>query len=257
MVATMSTLANALSSAALTLSVLGAVVAAGIGGAGCDAPPAAPGPTLRQVYGLRPPQRIDAPRTALVLVDFQRELVDGGLAVPGAERAVGRARTLLRWARDTGVTVVHVRQLAARPDSPLFRPGSVGIQPIAELVARGDELEVTKSIAGAFSRTDLDARLRAYGIDTVIVAGFMTHLAVDSTARDAAVLGYKVVVASDATASRALAGAGGTTIGADVVHATALAALADRFADLMTSDELVALPVDGRVIARVEANRHR
>jgi nicotinamidase-related amidase len=244
----MSILGLSATSAAVTLSLLGVLVAAGLGVAGCDEP-APTRSTLRAAYGLRAPARVDASRTALVLVDFQRELVDGGLPLPGADDAIRHARTLLRWARDHRITVVHVRQLAARPDAPLFRPGSAGIQPVAELVARGSELEISKSLAGAFSRTDLDARLRAYGIDTLVVAGFMTHLAVDSTARDAAVLGYRVVIAGDATATRPLPGPGGSTIGADVVQATALAALADRFADVMTSDELVALPVDTGVVA--------
>lgn len=236
-------------SAAVTLSLLGVIVAAGLGAAGCDEPARARS-TLREAYGLSAPARVDASRTALVLVDFQRELVDGGLPLPGAEDAIRRARTLLRWARDHHITVVHVRQLAARPDAPLFRPGSAGVLPVAELVARGSELEISKPMAGAFSRTDLDARLRAHGVDTLVVAGFMTHLAVDSTARDAAVLGYRVVIAGDATATRALPGPGGSTIGADVVQATALAALADRFADVMATDDLVALPVDAGVIAQ-------
>jgi nicotinamidase-related amidase len=236
-------------SAAVTLSLLGVIVAAGLGAAGCDEPARARS-TLRETYGLSAPARVDASRTALVLVDFQRELVDGGLPLPGAEDAIRRARTLLRWARDHHITVVHVRQLAARPDAPLFRPGSAGVLPVAELVARGSELEISKPMAGAFSRTDLDARLRAHGVDTLVVAGFMTHLAVDSTARDAAVLGYRVVIAGDATATRALPGPGGSTIGADVVQATALAALADRFADVMATDDLVALPVDAGVIAQ-------
>jgi nicotinamidase-related amidase len=236
-------------SAAVTLSLLGVIVAAGLGAAGCDEPARARS-TLRETYGLSAPARVDAARTALVLVDFQRELVDGGLPLPGAEDAIRRARTLLRWARDHHITVVHVRQLAARPDAPLFRPGSAGVLPVAELVARGSELEISKPMAGAFSRTDLDARLRVYGVDTLVVAGFMTHLAVDSTARDAAVLGYRVVIAGDATATRALPGPGGSTIGADVVQATALAALADRFADIMATDDLVALPVDATVVAR-------
>jgi nicotinamidase-related amidase len=236
-------------SAAVTLSLLGVLVAAGVGSAGCDEP-TAPRTTLREAYGLAAPTRVDASRTALVLVDFQRELVDGDLPLPGASEAIGRARTLLRWARDHRLTVVHVRQLAARPDASLFRPGSPGVQPVAELMARGSELEISKAMAGAFSRTDLDARLRAYGVDTLVVAGFMTHLAVDSTARDAAVLGYRVVVAGDATATRALPGPGGSTISADAVQAGALAALADRFADVMTTDDLIALPVDGGAVAR-------
>jgi nicotinamidase-related amidase len=104
------------------------------------------------------------------------------------------------------------------------------------------ETAATKSIAGAFSGTDLDATLRARGLDTLVVAGIMTHLAVDSTVPDAAVLGYKVLVASEGTAARDLPGAAG---GQPVDHATLQpAALADRFADVATTREITALALE-------------
>jgi nicotinamidase-related amidase len=248
----MNLLGRSLASLAMSGSLVAGVVVPSVVATGCgDDRAVAPHRTLRATYGLPAVTGIDPGRTALVLVDFQRELVDGELALPRADAAVSRARTLLRWARDHGITVVHVRQLASRADAPLFRPGSRGVLPVPELVARGGELEVTKPVAGAFSRTDLDARLRAYGVDTVIVAGFMTHLAVDSTARDATVLGYHTIVAADATATRALPSSDGGTISAEIVQSTALAALADRFADVMTSEDLIALPVERGAIAQL------
>jgi nicotinamidase-related amidase len=245
----MQLLGRSLASLAMTGSLVAGVVLPGVIATGCDDRAVAPHRTLRAAYGMAAPRHIEAGRTALVLVDFQREFVDGALPLDGAEAAIRQARTLLRWARAQGLVVVHVRQLAARPDAPLFRPGTAGVQPVPELIARGGELEVQKSMAGAFSRTDLDARLRAFGVDTVIVAGFMTHLAVDSTARDATVLGYHTIVAGDATATRALPAPGGDVIGAADVQATALASLADRFADVVATDDLIALPVERAAIA--------
>ncbi len=72
----------------------------------------------------------------------------------------------------------------------------------------------------------------------------MTHLAVDTTVRDAAVLGFQVLVAVDATATRSLPGPRGDGVvdGATLQRA-ALGALADRFADLRSTDELLSLPV--------------
>jgi nicotinamidase-related amidase len=100
-------------------------------------------------------------------------------------------------------------------------------------------------MAGAFSKTDLDAHLRVSGIDTLLVAGIMTHLAVDSTARDAAILGYRVIVAADATATRTLPGAAGApSVDATTLQRASLAAMADRFADVMTASEIAQLPMD-------------
>jgi nicotinamidase-related amidase len=97
---------------------------------------------------------------------------------------------------------------------------------------------------GAFSRTHLDQDLRARGIDTLIIGGFMTHLAVLSTASDATVLDYHVLVAADATATRALPGAGGEkAVDSLLLQRATLAAMADRVADVLRVQELMALNV--------------
>ncbi len=200
-----------------------------------------PGPTLRQRYGLTPPRALDPARTALVLVDFQEEFFSGGLPLPEATSAVERAQTLLRWARASGVHVVHVHNVAPA-GSRLFAEGSAGAAVRPEVAPLAGEPVVIKKMAGGFSRTDLHERLQALGVDTIVVAGLMTHLAVDSTVRDGLVLGYRVILASDAAATRDLPGAaGGAPVPARVLHEAALAALADRFADVLPTREIVQL----------------
>ena len=104
----------------------------------------------------------------------------------GGAAAVERAAALLAWARERDLLVVHVRNLAERADAPIFRAGSPTSEIVPALTPQSDELVLTKHMAGAFSKTELDLTLRAREIGTVIVAGIMTHLAVDTTARDAA-----------------------------------------------------------------------
>ncbi len=209
----------------------------------CASP--APRPlTLRARYGIPRPVSLDPVRTALVLVDFQREFLDGGVPLPEAAPASDRALALLSWARERGLLVVFVRQLAAGP-GPFFAPGSPGAELLAGFEPRADEWVVTKSAAGAFTRTDLARRLADRQVEQLIVAGFMTHLAVDSTARDATVLGLRVVVASDATATRSLPAAdGGEPVDHRILQRAALAAIGDRFADVLSVDEIAALPVE-------------
>jgi nicotinamidase-related amidase len=203
------------------------------------------GSTLRTLYGLKPPAQLVPSRTALVLVDFQDEFVHGRLVVADPARAIGRAAELLRWARTNGLLVVHVRNIASRPDSPIFAASSPTSEIVPELrPAPGSrEQVVTKSSGGAFTKTDLDARLRSADVDTLVVAGIMTHLAVDSSARDATILGYRVVVASDACTTRSLPGLDGDVFDATTVHRVALASLADRFADVMPASRIIALPL--------------
>ncbi|MFT3765453.1 MAG: isochorismatase family protein [Minicystis sp.] len=220
--------------------------------AACAATPPAAAPvpasssptTLRALYGLSRPPSIPASRTAIVLVDFQEEFFHGRLSIPDGAAAVEHAAALLRWARANGVLVVHVRNVAQSPRSLLFAAGSPTTAIVADLAPAPGEIVLTKSMAGAFSRTDLDATLKGKGIELLVVGGIMTHLAVDTTVRDGMVLGYRVIVAADATATRTLPGPPGEPpIDHRTVQRASLAALADRFADVLAVDEIARLPI--------------
>lgn len=224
----------------LLLASLGASAACG-GSAPVTA--SAPPPTLRALYGLPHLQSIVPEKTALVLVDYQEEFFIGKLPVERGVEAVAHATELLEWARKNGVFVVHVRNVVTGK-GPIFQASSPTVEIVPKLSPLPDEDLVTKASAGGFTKTDLAARLRSRGIDTLVVAGIMTHLAVDTTVRDGAILGFRVAVAGDACATRPLPGAIETgSIDASTVHRVALASLADRFADVMTTQTLVALPI--------------
>jgi nicotinamidase-related amidase len=203
--------------------------------------------TLRALYGVHRPSTLRAAHTAVVLVDFQEEFFParGCLPLPRGPAAVGAATRLVRWAHASGILVVHVRNVVERPDSPLFAAGSPTTAIVGPLTPAASDLVVTKRLAGGFSRTNLDELLRARGIDVVVIGGLMTHLAVAITASDATVLGYRAIVASDATATRALPGAaGGANVDEETLQRVALAILADRVADVLTTDEIVGLAVE-------------
>jgi nicotinamidase-related amidase len=92
------------------------------------------------------------------------------------------------------------------------------------------EAVVVKGLPNAFAGTDLDQRLRALGRAEVILAGFATHMCVDSTARAALDLGWRSTVVANACATRDLPDPLGGVIAAARLHHATLAALADRFA---------------------------
>jgi nicotinamidase-related amidase len=196
--------------------------------------------TLRQMAGLKAPPSLAADRTALVLVDFQSDYFDPAkLPIAGGPAAAGQAARLMAAFDAAGAKVVHVQHLAGSPAAPLFAPGSAGAEIVAAVRPKAGHEVVSKGLPSSFVNTELDAKLRAAGIDTVVVAGLMTHMCVDATARDAMSRGYKVIVAADACATRDLpATDGGEAIAADMIHRSTLAALADRFADVMRADEL-------------------
>ena len=206
--------------------------------------PPEPPTTLRSLYSLSPPSELQGKKCALLLVDFQREFVDGRLPLPEVQAAIKHAVELANWARRAGILVVAVKNIVSRPGSPVFAESSASSAFVTELSPQPGDFVLTKAMAGAFSKTNLDLELKARGIDTLIVAGLMTHLAVLTTASDGMVLGYRVLVAADATATRTLPGApGGAALDARTLQRAALASMADRAADVLTNRAIVGLPL--------------
>ena len=99
---------------------------------------------------------------------------------------------------------------------------------------------VEKELPNAFAGTDLQARLTAAGRKNIILAGFMTHMCVSSTARAALDLGYRITVDADSCATRDLPDGHGGTIAAATVHDVALAELSDRFAIIARGSDALA-----------------
>ena len=84
-------------------------------------------------------------------------------------------------------------------------------------------------------QTELEQQLRAAGITDVILAGFMTHMCISSTARGAFSLGFRPTVVAAATATRDLPGADGVVVPAATMQAASLAGLRDLFAVVVES----------------------
>ena len=165
-------------------------------------------------------------RTALVVIDVQVDFaspqgvlggygVDMGMAAP----AVDAAAALVDAARAAGTPVVFVglftspetdspawsermRRRGGDPDSEaaLCRAGQPGSAFYGPQPADG-ELVVAKTRYSAFVGTDFDARLKAMGVDTLVVCGLTTECCVAATAADAFDLDYHVFVAADACAA--------------------------------------------------------
>lgn len=199
--------------------------------------------TLRQVAGLGRPTGIDPAKAALVLIDIQMDyFTPAKLPIPAGERVVAQAAQLREWAAKSGLAVVHIQQVSPNPASPVFATGTPGIEIHPRLAPRATEQVIQKKLPSSFDGTELHATLQSRGVGTLILAGLMTHMCVEATARGALPLGYKVIVAGDACASRDLPTWDGQgTIGHEEVHRNALAAMADRFADVMTTAEIMGL----------------
>ena len=164
-------------------------------------------------------------KTALLLIDIQNDYFPGGkMELEGPVEAAKKANELLQCFRDHAMPTVHIQHISLKPDATFFIPSDRGTD-INDLTAHyeGEPL-VQKHYPNSFRETDLLDLLKKWKIERVIITGMMTHMCVDATARAAADLGFQVMVAEDACATRALT-YGETTITADHVHMAFLAAL--------------------------------
>lgn len=174
-------------------------------------------------------------KATLILIDMQNEYLQGALAVDNADHAIGSAKKLLAAARKAGTPVIHIAH-AGRPDGPFDRSADRG-QIVAELAPQSGELVIEKSLPNAFAGTDVHMELEKTGRKEIILAGFMTHMCVSSTARAAIDLGYRVTIDADASGTRDLPDGKGEIVKAETLHTISLAALADRFA-IVTRDHI-------------------
>jgi nicotinamidase-related amidase len=191
------------------------------------AAPAYP-PTLREIRGGDRPA-IDPTHAAVIIIDAQKEYMRGPLALEGMLTALDEIARARAWAAANGIPVIHVRQESAA-DSAVFAARSDGAQFIPKAAPATGESIVAKRYPNAFNKTELDALLKRTDRKQVILAGFMAHMCLDSTARAAFDLDYTVFVLASATAERAIHDPGAGTISAAELRYATMSALNDRFA---------------------------
>jgi len=177
------------------------------------------------------PVAIDPSRTAVVIIDMQRDFIEAdgfgaslGNDVSLLRAAIAPCQALLAGARAAGMLVIHTRE-GHRPDmsdaprakvergAPSLRIGAAGPmgrilirgEPghalIAELQPLADEPVIDKPGKGAFYATDLGAILQHRGIEALIVCGVTTEVCVHTTVREANDRGYRCIVPGDCCAS--------------------------------------------------------
>ena len=178
--------------------------------------------------------------TALLLIDIQNDYFPGGkYPLVNPLDAAQNAYMLLQCFRDVGGYHVHIQHISNEPDATFFIKGDSGSD-IHDSVAHFEgEPIVYKHEVNSFLGTNLLELLKSWDIERVIITGMMTHMCVDGTARAASDLGFQVIVAEDACATRDLK-YGDTTIPAEHVHKAFLTAL-KAYGKVMKSDEVIAL----------------
>ena len=134
--------------------------------------------------------------------------------------------------------MVHLKHVWDEPDATFMRPGTDGVE-IHDAVAPVDgERVIEKAFPNGFRDTDLEQTLRAGEDEDVVVAGMMSSMCVDATARAAVDLGFGVTVVHDACAAPSLE-FGEVAVPGEQVHSAFMAALSD-YGSVVSADELIA-----------------
>jgi nicotinamidase-related amidase len=182
--------------------------------------------TMRQLGGMATEPAALADST-LIMIDCQNTYTRGVLELEGVQPALDQAAELLERARSFGIQIVHV--MHDDGEGSLYDVRDEIGQIVARVAPREGELVIVKNYPNAFTGTDLDQRLAAAPGRDLILAGFMTHMCVSSTARGAFSLGYQPTVVAGATATRALPGLAGELVPAAALQSASLAGIADLF----------------------------
>ena len=202
----------------------------------------------RHIYGA-----IDPARTALLVIDMQNCFLVPGfsvLEVPDSRGIVGNVNALAAAVRNGGGLVVWTRH-TFRPDWTVwhdhFASGDWRDRAIAETAEGsfgyriGERMDVNEvdlvvrktrysALIPGSTEPDVTAELRQRHLDTVVVAGTLTNVCCESTARDAMMLDFKTLFIADANATRS-----------DAEHNATLVSMIQVFADVRLTDEIVAM----------------
>lgn len=199
-------------------------------------------PTIRTIAGAVAPGTIETGSTALLVIDFQNEYFSGKMPIPDGMRALSNARRLVAFADQAGIPVFHVQHVTPA-GTPIFAEDGATVQFHDELQPAAHHTVLQKSSVSVFATTDIDSRLKATGIKTLIISGLMTHACVAGAARDAVPHGYEVIVASDACATRDLDTVDGAVLQHAALHRASLATISDTFGDVVTTEQILQLPL--------------
>ena len=134
--------------------------------------------------------------TALVVIDVQQIMFDSPDYPPyEGEALVDRIAGLIAKARKNGTPIFFV-QHDEGPGSAMH-PGTPGFPFHPKLAPQPGDSVTIKTHGSAFHDTGFDSKLRAAGIDTLVICGMQSEYCVDAAVRGARERNYKVILVSD------------------------------------------------------------
>jgi nicotinamidase-related amidase len=148
-------------------------------------------------------------KRALLVIDVQHEYFSGLLPITHPQGHLDNILRVMDAAVAHDIPVVVVQHTTSQPGKPFFKRGTPQWELLPEVRMRPHSLLIEKNLPGSFTGTELEPWLRKRGIDTVVIAGYMTHMCCDTTARQAVHRGFTVEFLRDATGTLPLSNAAG------------------------------------------------
>jgi nicotinamidase-related amidase len=177
-------------------------------------------------------------KQALLIIDVQNEYFTGKLPVSYPQGSFENILKAIDWAHASHVPVAVIQHTSLAPESPTFRQGTPGWELHGEIKRRHADIVLEKHMPGSFTGTGLDDWLKKNDVTKVTIAGYMTQMCCDTTARQAFHRGYAVYFLSDATGTLQVTNAAGSITDADLHRAT-LVTQQMRFSRVMKTDEWI------------------
>lgn len=175
-------------------------------------------------------------KRALLVIDVQNEYFSGKLPVTYPSSSLGNIVRAMDAARAAGIPIAVIQHTAPQADSSVFRRGSREWELLSEIADRDRDVLIQKTLPGSFTGTNLESWLRKQGATTVVIAGYMTQMCCDTTARQAVHHGFEVEFLSDATGTLAFENEAGK-VTAEELHCATLVTQQMRFSRVLRTEE--------------------
>ena len=190
------------------------------------------------------------PKRALLVIDVQNEYITGSLRIeyPDTRLSLTNIARAIDAANAQDIPVVLIQHVTPE-GAPVFGPGSTGGALHPTVLARPYSHLVEKRQASAFTDTDLAAWLQQHSVDTITVAGYMTHNCDDATIKYASHLGLNIEFLVDASGSLPYRNRAGYA-SAEEIHRVFAIVLQSNFAAVVSTTEWVDALQSGMPLVR-------
>jgi nicotinamidase-related amidase len=176
-------------------------------------------------------------KRALLIIDVQNEYFTGKLPIKYPDNSFNNILIAMDIAKFQKIPIVLI-QHTNPSDASTFAYGSNEWKIHSKVTSKHHDTVIEKTLPGSFTETNLEDWLKKDNLDTITIAGYMTQMCCDTTARQAFELGFNVEFLSDATGTLDVFNYAGY-VSAEELHRSILITQAMKFSKVLKVDEWI------------------